>query len=710
MRRAGQILLPAAGVGPRVGTRRRKLNAVLAAMVAVGCVFVTLHLLAVLGPVIAEGNFARLAYICALFSLFYWMILRNLVYFLTDYGRERRRAEVRKPPVANPAHFRGVSGRRDPLLILVPSYKEERDLIRRALVSAGLVEYPKRRVVLLIDDPTDAATEEDSLRLARSRALPPELQAEFDEAALPFRKALTAYEERDVNDPIDIAAEGERLARLYEGAAEWLEVESTKLNRRDSGHCSHADSLFIETILLEPARQHRRRACELRRELPRNLCEIGDEYRRLASLFYVEFSSFERKRYANLSHAPNKAMNLNSYIALIGKCFREINRTTGLYLEACEPGEATLRVPPAPLIATLDADSLITADFAVRLMPIMEACGNEQLAVAQTPYTAIPGAPGIVERTAAAETDVQFFTHQGMAHLGASWWVGASALIRLSALEDIAVEVEERGHKIRVFIQDGILIEDAAATVDLVSKGWRIYHDESRLSYSATPPDFGALIVQRRRWSNGGLLIIPALARYSFSRPWSICKLRETILRVHSLLSASVSAVGLPFLLLCRFDDQLVPLWLPFLTLPYFALYAADLLLAGYRWSDLPRVYVLSGMLLVPAYLDGTLQSLRQALTGRARPFKRTPKSEARTPIPMIHLTAQYALLSYCAGCAAFDAIEGRHYHMLFAILNGLGFLYGIIYFIGIRNSLDDFATGLRLLLQNLPAAADWKI
>ena len=38
----------------------------------------------------------------------------------------------------------------------------------------------------------------------------------------------------------------------------------------------------------------------------------------LGRLFTAEVTSFERKRYANLSHAPNKAMNLNSYIALIG--------------------------------------------------------------------------------------------------------------------------------------------------------------------------------------------------------------------------------------------------------------------------------------------------------------------------------------------------------------------------------------------------------
>ena len=38
--------------------------------------------------------------------------------------------------------------------------------------------------------------------------------------------------------------------------------------------------------------------------------------------FQVEVTSFERKRFVNLSHEPNKAMNLNSYIALIGRQWR----------------------------------------------------------------------------------------------------------------------------------------------------------------------------------------------------------------------------------------------------------------------------------------------------------------------------------------------------------------------------------------------------
>src|SRR3989344_2991945 len=61
------------------------------------------------------------------------------------------------------------------LAIFVPSYKEEVAAVRNTLLSAALQDYPRRRVVLLIDDPSDPATAEDAARLGRMRALPPEL-------------------------------------------------------------------------------------------------------------------------------------------------------------------------------------------------------------------------------------------------------------------------------------------------------------------------------------------------------------------------------------------------------------------------------------------------------------------------------------------------------------------------------------------------------
>src|SRR5262245_49771980 len=39
-----------------------------------------------------------------------------------------------------------------PLAILIPSYKEEERVLLQTVISAALVEYPERRIVVLLDD------------------------------------------------------------------------------------------------------------------------------------------------------------------------------------------------------------------------------------------------------------------------------------------------------------------------------------------------------------------------------------------------------------------------------------------------------------------------------------------------------------------------------------------------------------------------------
>jgi hypothetical protein len=529
--------------------------------------------------------------------------------------------------------------------------------------------------------------------LGAARRLPEELQALFDVPAAHLGRELAAYEERGRAGMAEPGAEAVRLARLYGWAAGWLEALAAGFAAGGGASLSHTDRLFAEKVLLAPARAHRAWAEALRRAAP-DAGRIAREYRRLAALFRVELASFERKRYANLSHAPNKAMNLNSYLSLVGGGFREVARHDGLRLEPCAPAEASLRVPDATYVATLDADSLMTWDYALRLVPVMERPGGERIAIAQTPYTAAPNPPALLERAASASTDAQFFNHQGMACLGASFWVGASALMRRAALEDIAVLREERGHAVRVYVDDRILIEDAAATVDLLEKGWRVHHDAGRLSYSATPADFGALLIQRRRWANGGLLILPRLLRHTFRRPWSARKLGELVLRLPNLIAAGVAGIGLPILLLYHFDDSLVPLWMPLVAVPYYLLYGIDLKLAGYRWSDLPRVYALN-TLLIAVNLGGTLQSLRQAWTGRPVPFQRTPKVAGRTRTPAIYLAAVYGFCGYALVCAVFDGMAARWTHMVYGFLNGIAAAYGIAVYVGLADSRDDLRARL---------------
>ena len=59
------------------------------------------------------------------------------------------------------------------LTAIIPSYKEERRVIRQTLLSAALQEFPNIRVVLLIDDPPNTTTPTRCASSPRRARCPP---------------------------------------------------------------------------------------------------------------------------------------------------------------------------------------------------------------------------------------------------------------------------------------------------------------------------------------------------------------------------------------------------------------------------------------------------------------------------------------------------------------------------------------------------------
>jgi hypothetical protein len=380
-------------------------------------------------------------------------------------------------------------------------------------------------------------------------------------------------------------------------------------------------------------------------------------------------------------------MNLNGYIGLIGGNYRVIAKPDGVHLVHCAAEAATMSVPAFDYLLTIDADSVVLPNYASTLLPIMAA--DERIAVAQTPYSAFPGAPGLLERIAGATTDIQYLIHQGFTSYDATYWVGANAVLRVSALRDILRYTEERGHRIPVFIQDRTVIEDTDSTINLICHGWRLHNHPERLAYSATPPDFGSLIVQRRRWSNGGLIIFPDLLNYMWSKGQFARSVPETFMRAHYLCSPAVSSASVLFLLLYRLDDSLANFWLPMTAVPYYLMYARDLRLAGYNSVDLLHVYALN-LLLFPVNLAGVLRSLQQILTGKKSPFGRTPKIGTRTATPLFYIAAHTILLGYLVIVSILDLKDGYYSHAVLGGTTFLMFLYGFTRFIGWREAAAD--------------------
>jgi hypothetical protein len=401
-------------------------------------------------------------------------------------------------------------------------------------------------------------------------------------------------------------------------------------------------------------------------------------------------------------------MNLNSYLGVMGKRLHEVQYESGLMFEETKDLRESCVIPDSLYVITLDADSLILSDYAIRLIHVMEQPGNERLAVAQTPYSAIPNAPGLLERTAGATTDIQYLLHQGFTYFGATFWVGANALLRKAALEDICVDEPTTYGLIRRYIQDRTVIEDTESTVDLMARGWRLFNYPERLAYSATPGDFGSLIIQRGRWANGGLLILPKLLRYLRQVSKTPTSAAQSFYQLHYLTSLALAPLSVLLLLVLPFSSKLMTVWLSLTAVPYFLLYARDLSILRYSGViDVVRVYALN-LLLLPVHLGGALKSVQQLFTGEKIPFRRTPKVLGRTSAPSLYVALEYGLLLLCCVTGLLYASQGRWISAAFALVNGALYGYAIASFLGFSESLQDLLPAWnRLVPQRLASSVE---
>ena len=582
--------------------------------------------------------------------------------------------------------------RQPALTALVPSYQEDQRVIRMTLLSAALQEYPNLRIVLLIDDPPNPRYSAQHRLLEDARSLPDEIEMLLAAPSSRFTIATQRFIASRQWATGSIAHSGElaALAAEYEYGAQWL----TELADRHEV-VDHSDEFFKKHVLGRLAADLALTASALRSaaadpsaSLPS--ARVEHLYRRLVWTFTASVTSFERKRYVSMSHEANKAMNLNSYIGLLGGSYREAVSPIGRTLSPTD-GPADLVVPDADYVLTLDADSVILPEYCQRLVLALEQTQNARVGVAQTPYSAFPGATTRLERIAGATTDLQHIVHQGMTFHGATFWVGANAVLRKRALDD-SVQVEYAGDwPIRRYIQDRTVIEDTESSIDLATHGWSLLNYPERLSYSATPPDFGSLCIQRHRWANGGLLIVPKLWRLVRQRRarGERTTIGEVVLRINYMASIFWCSVSLLVLLAYHANgSQFSPLVLV-IAAPYFLTMALDLRYCGYKAFDVIRIYAFN-LLLLPVNLSGAAASIVQGLTGSKGKFRRTPKVSKRTTPGLPYVALPYGIVAL----AVYTCIHAYGLHRwgdaAFAAVNAVLASYAIVAFVGLRNSLVD--------------------
>lgn len=604
-----------------------------------------------------------------------------LMYLVARQGAlQRFDKHIRVPRAELDRHF---STTQPSITVLVPSYSEEVSVIRKTLISAAIQEYPGMRIVLLLDDNPNPSEPDVKAKLDATRALDKEIMNLFAEPRARFSKKMRGHDT-------------EILAENYIWAANWLKTLADSEADDD-----HVDTFFNEQVL---------------RGLADELSLVGDAllasadegvrlptdrieqlYRRLSWIFSSEIKVFERKQYASLSHEANKAMNLNSYIGLMGGSYKTVATPEGPALMPVErASEGDFAVPDSDFLLTLDADSILLRDYCLRLVYFLQQPDNARVAVTQTPYSSFRGAATRIERLAAATTDIQHILHQGMSFYGATFWVGANAVIRKRALEDIAENEWIGGFEIKRYIQDRTVIEDTESSIDLALHGWTLVNYPERLSYSATPPDFGSLIVQRRRWANGGLLILPKLWSqiHERKRRNELVSRTEVLLRLNYMASIAWASFGLIFLLAYPYDGRLLSPFVLLAALPYFLAMASDLKYCGYKWTDIFRIYGFN-LILLPVNLAGVLKSMQQALSGKKIPFARTPKVKNRTVTPLLYVVAPLMIIAFSVFTFVRDVAAQNWGNAAFAAFNAFLATWAMFAYIGLGSTVVDIWIGM---------------
>jgi len=627
-----------------------------------------------------KGGAGHFFYLCITALLVYG----GLVYQITRAFYIRRNTSAR-----NEAYEYEASGMADvtELTVLVPTFKEEYTTIYQTLISAALQEDVEKRIVLLIDNPPDPSDESDVELLRQAREMPNAINA----LLRPMAESLAKHREQARSLTI-LEEQKAATAQAFEECGNWFSSQAALILNTDL--VSHTDRFFAMEVLLTRAYTSWQYAVSSQTDAATEE-SIEQSWSKMTSWFQAEVTCFERKTFENCTHESNKAANLNSYLGLMGHCWHVTRGNDGrhqLQLKNTSEGAdivGELDVPDSAFVVTLDADSLLLPGYAKHLTDDLKRPGFEKVAVIQTPYSAIPGAECTLERVAGATTDVQYIIHQGFTAWNATYWVGANALMRKEALEEIVQPFMERGFSMKRYIQDRTVIEDTESTIDLLQENWTLWNHPARLAYSATPPDFGSLLIQRRRWANGGLLILPKAIAYLRRKTGFVQRLKEGFMRLHYLVSITSVNFGLLLLLAFPITDSVGSFWLPLTAVPYFYLYGRDLRLMNYKGFDVFRVYALN-LLLIPVNIGGVVKSLQQCLTKRKIPFSRTPKVTNRTPVLSGYVLAAILIFSQWTAGAYWDFNNGYPSQGFFAAANALILGYALLVFVGFRNTLKD--------------------
>ena len=298
-----------------------------------------------------------------------------------------------------------------------------------------------------------------------------------------------------------------RLAQTYDEAVAWLRETADGEEVVD-----HTDAFLVDEVFVRLAddlaadAQALREAAADGAEL--SVTRVRQLYRRLAWIFRAEVTSLRAQAFASLSHESNKAMNLNSYIGLMGGRYRIGDTAGGRVLLPVQRRRMPTSTSPTPSTCSRSTPTACCCRSTACGWSLHASSPRTPASLSRRRRTrAYPGAPTRLERIAGATTDIQHIVHQGMTRYGATFWVGANAVLRKTRARRHHAEATHEGGFTDPAVHPGPhLIEDTESTHRPARQG--LARSTTTPSGSATAPrrpTSASLCVQRERWANGGL-------------------------------------------------------------------------------------------------------------------------------------------------------------------------------------------------------------
>ena len=368
-------------------------------------------------------------------SLLACSALAYLITRLGYYSRTRSHRRATRAELSQPFERSAPS-----LTVLVPSYQEDERVIRMTLLSAALQEYPDLARRAAHRRPAGAQATPSPPRCSPPRsALPGEIEALLAVPLARFERALGRLRRRSfktAGEPDASPTSPTSPATTSSPPTGWRRTPPTTRSSTTPTASSSSTSCAA---------------------LAADLTTIAEALRAAAA----DGAALDRRPPALPAPAPDvdlrrrdhqlraQAVRVAVARAQQGDEPEQLHRAHGRQLPggrrprrrpraAAPDGVPDLEVPDPDYVLTLDADSVLLPEYCLRIVHLLEQAEHERVAVAQTPYTAFPGSATRIERIAGATTDLQHIVHQGMTHYDATFWVGANAILRKRALDDIA--------------------------------------------------------------------------------------------------------------------------------------------------------------------------------------------------------------------------------------------------------------------------------